>query len=106
MNEQIIYTLDLTKRHVIESANKLFVIAFTDEQKIYDNEEYLGMDAYECYILDEDNELLSRAVYYNSFTGDDYIRYEEQDIIIKIKIYPIEDETIKESIDKAHDGNE
>jgi hypothetical protein len=108
-NEHNTMDLTITKRYVIESVNDPFVIEFTDEQDIYDDEQYGGMDAYECY-MSEDNEVLGRAVYYyNTYTGEQYLLYKEQDEIKKIKIYrilPIEDdETIEEAIDKADEGN-
>ena len=108
-NEHNTMDLTITKRYVIESVNDPFIIEFTDEQDIYDDEQYGGMDAYECY-MSEDNEVLGRAVYYyNTYTGEKYLLYKEQDEIKKIKIYcilPIEDnETIEEAIAKADEGN-
>ena len=64
------------------------------------------MDAYECYMLNEDLEPTCRAVYYyETHTGKHAIILHEQDKKTKTKVYsiiPIEDDdTIEETITKA-----
>jgi hypothetical protein len=107
--------MNFTGRYVIESKNDTynpFIIEFTDEQDIQDTDtdQYIGADAYECYILDDENEPIIRAVYYyESYTGRKYLGYyEEEDKFIMIKIrriLKIEDgDTIEEVIDKADEA--
>ena len=104
--------MDLTKRYVIESINEPFIIEFTGKQDLCCDEQYQGMDAYECYILDDENEPITRAVYYyETYKRKNFLRYydKDEDKIIKIKIHrtlPIEgDDTIEETFEKADEGN-
>jgi hypothetical protein len=51
------YPKNLNKRHIVQAYDDTnIIIEFTIEQDIYPEEEFIGMDAYECYILDDDNE--------------------------------------------------
>ena len=75
--------IDLTKRHVIESVNEPFIIEFTDEQDVYDTEQYGGLNAYECYILDDEKEPMTRAVYYcGIYTVKHFLIYYENIIFL------------------------
>jgi hypothetical protein len=100
--------IDINKRHVIESIHDspIIVVEFTQEQEIYPEEEYVGMDAYECYILDNNYESYIRAVYYKYTNGAQYLKYKESQDSEIVTIYiermlPIEDgETIEEALNK------
>jgi hypothetical protein len=103
--------MNFTGRHVIESSRyDPFIIEFTDEQNIQDTDtdQHPGMDAYECYILDDKKEPSFRAVYYYcTHNGRMYLGYYEDElVIIKIRrILKIENgDTIEEVIDKANEG--
>ena len=104
------YNINLNKRYVIQKYDKsTILIEFTIEQDIYDDEEYVGMNAYECYILDDEDEPSIRGIYYYDFDGDrHYIKYYENyddDTKTTITIYrilPIEsNDTIEETLAKA-----
>ena len=102
--------MDLTKRYVIESIHDPFVIEFTVEQDIYDNEIQTDSDAYECYVLDGENEPSCRAVYYyDGYTGKNVLTLIEGGEKIRVKIHrtlPIDgDDTIEETINKADEHN-
>jgi hypothetical protein len=104
--------MDLTKRHIIESINEPFIVEFTGEHDLCYDEQYPGMDAYECYILDDEKEPTVRAICYcDDYTGKQFLRYydKDEDKMIRIKIHrilPIEgDDTIEETIEKADAGN-
>jgi len=73
------YTINLNKRHLIQKYDKsTIIIEFTIEQDIYDDDEYAGMNAYECYILDDENELSIRAIlYYSLYDDTHYLKYYE-----------------------------
>lgn len=105
--------IDLTKSklYIIESINDPFIIEFTDYQTVYDEEEYPGLKAYECYMLDDENEPYARAIYYYDIRTESiqYLLFHQDNKITKIKIYcilPIQGgETIEEVIDKADESN-
>ena len=51
------HKINLNKRHLVQKFDKsIILIEFTIDQDIYDEEEYAGMNAYECYILDDKTE--------------------------------------------------
>lgn len=106
------HTINLNKRHVVESYdNKTIVIEFTHEQNTYPDEEYSGTNAYECFILDDEGEPSTRAVYYYDISNDlQFLKYyEDYDDNTKttITIYRMlqmeMNDTIEETIDKAED---
>lgn len=72
-------TVNTNKRHVIQSYHdEIFIIEFAEPQDVLPEEEYAYMIAYECYILDNDYEAESRAIYY--YAEDDrtqYLKYRE-----------------------------
>ena len=103
-------TIELNKNHLIQSFDKIMnLIEFTQEQDIYDEEEYAGMNAYECYILDSEMESTVRAIYYYDFTdGTQFLKYYEnhdddtKKTITIYRILPMEkNDTIEETFAKA-----
>jgi len=70
-------TIDTNKKYIIQSYDdNIFIIEFAEPQDIYPEEEFLGMYAYECYILDNDYEAESRAIYYYAEDDDtQYLKY-------------------------------
>lgn len=106
------YNINLNKRHLIQKYDKsTIIIEFTIEQDIYDNEEYAGMNAYECYILDDETEQSTRGIYYYNFDDDKhFLKYYENyddDTKTTITIYrilPIEsNDTIEDTLTKSDD---
>ncbi len=69
------------------------------------------MKAYECYMLDDENEPEARAVYYYDIHTESkqYLLFNQDSKLTKISIHrilPIEDEdTIEEAINKANKSN-
>jgi hypothetical protein len=103
-------TIELNKIHLIQSHDKTTIlIEFTQEQYVYDEEEYAGMNAYECYILDAEMESTVRAIYYYNFTdGTQFLKYYEnhdddtKTTVIIYRILPMEkNDTIEETLVKA-----
>jgi len=82
---------------------KTIIIEFTEEQDVYDEEEYAGIKAYEIYIMDDDLEYDKRALYYYDEDAAyyeneqvQYIKYkdqeEEKNITLNIsKILPLDE---------------
>ena len=104
------YKINLNKRHVVQKFDKsIILIEFTIDQDIYDEEEYAGMNAYECYILDDKTEPSIRSIYYYDFDDDKhFLKYFENyddDTETTINIYrilPMEsNDTIEETLAKA-----
>lgn len=82
-------SIDIHKRYrvVFDNDPTEIIIEFTEEQEIDESELYFGygdIDAFECYILDKDNEAETRAIYY----------YEQYDDYRYMKYTNIDDETI------------
>lgn len=81
MNTQIMM-IDINKRYIVQSYdNKIFIIEFAESQDVLPEEEYADMSEYECYILDNDFEVETRAIYY--YSNDDskqYLKYREDPI--------------------------
>jgi hypothetical protein len=103
-------TIELNKTHIIQLYDKTTIlIEFTKEQDIYDEEEYAGMNAYECYILDDEMESTVRAIYYYDFTdGTQFLKYYENhddDTKTTVTIYRIlpmeKNDTTEETLTKA-----
>jgi hypothetical protein len=108
------YNINLNKRHLIQKYDKsTILIEFTIEQDIYDNEEYAGMNAYECYILDDENEQSIRGIYYYDFDGDNHFLkyYENYDddtkkTITIYRILPMElNDTIEDTLAKSDEAD-
>jgi hypothetical protein len=104
------YNINLNKRYLVQKFDKsIILIEFASEQDIYDEEEYAGMNAYECYILDDKTEPSIRSIYYYDFDNDKYLlKYFENyddDTETTINIYrilPMEsNDTIEETLAKA-----
>ena len=104
------YKINLNKRHLVQKFDKsIILIEFTIDQDIYDEEEYAGMNAYECYILDDKNEPSIRSIYYYDFDDDKhllkYFENYDDDTETTINIYrilPMEsNDTIEETLAKA-----
>ena len=104
------YNIHLNKRHLVQKFDKsIILIEFTIDQDIYDEEEYAGMNAYECYILDDKNEPSIRSIYYYDFDDDKhllkYFENYDDDTETTINIYrilPMEsNDTIEETLAKA-----
>ena len=104
------YKINLNKRHVVQKFDKsIILIEFTIDQDIYDEEEYAGMNAYECYILDDKTEPSIRSIYYYDFDDDKhllkYFENYDDDTETTINIYrilPMEsNDTIEETLAKA-----
>ena len=104
------YNINLNKRYLVQKFDKsIILIVFASEQDIYDEEEYAGMNAYECYILDDKTEPSIRSIYYYDFDNDKYLlKYFENyddDTETTINIYrilPMEsNDTIEETLAKA-----
>ena len=81
MDKQII--VNTNKRYIIQSYdNNTIIIEFTKFQEIFPEEEYYDMIAHECYILDNDYEAETRAIYYYAEKdgiqdGTQYLKYRE-----------------------------
>jgi len=103
--------IDITKRYVIESINDPFIIEFTEEQDIYYDEKYRGETAYECYILDDENEPESRAIFYydDHIEPRHYLLFHQDGDLVKIKIHRMTqiegEDTIEETIEKAENSH-
>ena len=103
------YDIDLNKRHLIQKYNKsTILVEFTVEQDVFDNEECAGTTAYECYIVDDEDEPFIRAIYYYNLNDNTrFLKYYDydDDTMKTINIYrilPIEpNDTIEETIYKA-----
>ena len=104
------YNIHLNKRHLVQKFDKsIILIEFTIDQDIYDEEEYAGMNAYECYILDDKTEPSIRSIYYYDFDDDKhllkYFENYDDDAETTINIYrilPMEsNDTIEETLAKA-----
>ena len=104
------YNIHLNKRHLVQKFDKsIILIEFTIDQDIYDEEEYAGMNAYECYILDDKTEPSIRSIYYYVFDDDKhllkYFENYDDDTETTINIYrilPMEsNDTIEETLAKA-----
>ena len=104
------YNIHLNKRHLVQKFDKsIILIEFTIDQDIYDEEEYAGMNAYECYILDDKTEPSIRSIYYYDFDDDKhllkYFENYDDDTETTINIYrilPMEsNDTIEETLAKA-----
>jgi hypothetical protein len=104
------YNINLNKRYLVQKFDKsIFLIEFASEQDIYDEEEYAGMNAYECYILDDKSEPSIRSIYYYDFDNDKhllkYLENYDDDTETTINIYrilPMEsNDTIEETLAKA-----
>jgi hypothetical protein len=105
--------INFNNRYIIQKYDKsIILIKFTIEQDIYDDEEYYGMKAYECYILDNDDdedESLVRGIYYYDCNNDKhFLKYYENyddDTKTTITIYRIlmieTNDTIEQTISKA-----
>ena len=102
--------INLNKRHIIQTYDgKTIIIDFTPGQDIYPGEEYSGMNGYECFILDDEFEPSTRAVYYYDMSNDlHYLKYyEDYDDTTKttITVYRIiemdNNDTVEEAISKA-----
>jgi hypothetical protein len=104
------YNINLNKRHLIQLYdNSTIIIEFTHEQDVYDEEEYIGLTAYECFILDDENEASTRAIYYYDFGHNKhYLKYYEnhdddtKKTITIYRILPMEpNDDIEETLAKA-----
>jgi hypothetical protein len=104
------YNINLNKRYLVQKFDKsIILIEFTIDQDIYDEEEYAGMNAYECYILDDKTEPSIRSIYYYDFDNDKhllkYFENYDDDTETTINIYrilPMEsNDTIEETLAKA-----
>jgi hypothetical protein len=108
--DSINYNINLNKRYLVQKFDKsIILIEFASEQDIYDEEEYAGMNAYECYILDDKTEPSIRSIYYYDFDNDKhllkYFENYDDDTETTINIYrilPMEsNDTIEETLAKA-----
>jgi len=104
--------MDLTKRCVIESSKfEPFIIEFTAKQNIRNTEQLPGMDAFECFMLDEDLKPSCRVILFCEILGGrrKCLTLFEEGKINRSKvsrIIPIEDnDTIENAIEKADECN-
>lgn len=78
--------INLGKRYLIQKYDKSTVlIEFTIEQDVFENEECAGTNAYECYIVDDEDDPFIRAIYY--YNLNDNTRF--------MKYYDYDDDTMK-----------
>ena len=92
--------VNTNKYHIVQSYdNDTIIIEFTEPQNVLPEEEYPDMIAYECYILDNDYEKETRAIYYYSEDdGTQLLKYHEDHTESKLttscirNIFPITNE--------------
>jgi hypothetical protein len=80
------YNIILGKRYLIQKYDKsTILVEFTIEQDVFENEVCAGTNAYECYIVDDEDEPFIRSIYY----------YNLNDNTQFMKYYDYDDDTMK-----------